>query len=73
MIKNMTDTKNLGWDWSNDLIEVADSIYNQQIPKSWCLMSGSKTHFPNYSLSSFFNDLSTRFQHIEKCLNMVSK
>jgi hypothetical protein len=62
----------LGWEWSQDMIEVADSLYYQQIPKQWCYLSGSASEFTHYPLASFINDLTTRFQHIDKCLTLVS-
>lgn len=71
MIKSITESKRLGWEWDTDLIEVADNLYNQQIPKSWCLLSGSRTTFSFYPLGSFFNDLIVRFQHVDKCLTLV--
>jgi hypothetical protein len=72
LIKSATDSKKLGWDCPNEIIEVADSLYHQQIPKSWCLMFGGNYYFPHYPLGSFINDLSMRFTHIEKCLTMVN-
>lgn len=67
----MTEGKNLGFDWNSDIIQVADSLYNQQIPKLWCILSGSRVHFPFYPLASFFSDLTVRAQHIERCLTLV--
>ncbi|CAF0814844.1 unnamed protein product, partial [Brachionus calyciflorus] len=70
IIKNATESKKLGWDLSQEVLEVADSLYHNQIPKSWCLLSGSESHFVHYALGSFLNDLTVRFQHIDKCLSM---
>ncbi len=71
-IKQITDHKKVGWDASYDdtIIEVADSLYHQQVPKSWSLLSGANTQLTSVSLASFISDMSTRFTHIEKCLNM---
>jgi hypothetical protein len=72
LIKNETDQKKVGLDWNDELIEVADSLYHQQVPKGWCILSGNNTNVLLYSLTGFFADLSLRFQHIDKCLTMVS-
>ncbi len=58
-------------DWNDELIEVADSLYHNQVPKLWCTMSGNNTYVLLYSLAQFFTDLTTRFQHIDKCLTLV--
>ena len=72
IIKNITENKKLGCDWDTEITEIADSLYHQQLPKSWCLLSGSRTAFPYYPLGTFFSELLFRFQHIEKCLTNVS-
>ena len=71
MIKNSTETRELGWDLSHEVVEVADSLYHNQIPKTWCILSGTNAYFTHYPLGSFINDLQTRFQHIDKCLTLV--
>lgn len=72
IIRNATENKKLGCNWSNEIIEVADSLYNQQVPKSWCYLSGSNSTFSQYPLGSYFSDVLLRFQHIEKCLTLVT-
>ena len=70
IIKNVTESNTLGFEWSQELVDVADSLYHQQIPKVWCLLFGSNTTFSNYPLGSFLADLSSRYTHIDKCLTM---
>ena len=76
IIKNLTDHKKIGWDSNNNaeevaIAEIADSIYNQQIPKAWSILAGARTSIAGgYSLASFISDLSARFQHIDKCLTV---
>lgn len=64
--------KKLGCNWDDEIVEIADSIYYQKIPVSWCLQSGIKYTFQYYGLGSFLNDLTTRYQHVEKCITLVS-
>jgi hypothetical protein len=71
IIKNATEAKKLGCDWPNEIIEVADSLYHQQVPKSWCYLSGGNVIFPFYPLASYLTDVLARFQQIERCLTMV--
>jgi hypothetical protein len=68
----MTDIKKLGFDWSKEIVQVADSLYHSQVPKLWCILSGNQKEMIFYSLSSFFNDLIVRYNHIDKCLTVVS-
>jgi dynein heavy chain len=60
----------IGWDASEEIIEIADSLYNQQIPRAWCLLAGANTTIVNFSLASFIADINQRFQHIDKCMTV---
>jgi dynein heavy chain len=52
------------------MVEIADSIYNQQIPRAWCVLSGASTVITNFSLALFIADINQRFQHIDKCMTV---
>lgn len=73
IIKSATEVKKIGWELTSDeLVEIADSLYNHQIPRVWCLLAGNGTVIKslNYSLANFISDMSVRFQHMDKCLTV---
>ena len=73
LIKQATEPNILGFEWSDEIIDVADTLYHQQIPKCWCTLSGSTVNFAMfYSLASFINDVGVRYQHIDRCLSLVN-
>lgn len=67
-IKSACEISRFGTHWSNELLNVAHSIYNQRIPETWCQAIGPSAPLSSWGLLNFFNDVTMRADHIEKVL-----
>ena len=57
---------------SDTVLAAADDLYHMRIPDLWRNMSGDTAPPPNYNITSWLTDLTSRCQHFERILVHVS-
>ena len=67
-IKSACEVGNLGDMLSEGVLAAADDLYHMRIPELWRQMSGDTAPPPNYNISSWLADLTSRCQHFERIL-----